>query len=69
MTGSQRIQLPGLDGDVEIRRDPHGIPHARAGSVKDAFFAQGYLAATDRAAHMEYDRRRALGRWAEVVGE
>ena len=28
----------------------------------------GYAAAQDRLWQMEYDRRRAVGRWAEVVG-
>lgn len=63
-----RIAAPGLDGEVEVRRDRHGVAHIRAGSVHDAFYAQGYFAALDRGLHMEYDRRRALGRWARVVG-
>jgi len=62
------LAAPGLGGDVEVRRDRHGVAHVRAGSIHDAFFAQGYLAALDRGEHMEYDRRRTLGRWAEVVG-
>ncbi len=63
------LRLPGLIGPVEVWRDPEGIPHARAGSVHDAFFAQGFVHAQDRLWHMEYDRRRASGRWAELVGE
>jgi penicillin G amidase len=63
-----RITAPGLDGEVEVRRDRHGVAHMRAGSVHDAFYAQGYFAARDRGLHMEYDRRRAQGRWAQVVG-
>jgi penicillin amidase len=53
---------------VEIWRDPHGIPHTQARSVHDAFFAQGFVHAQDRFWQMEYDRRRAYGRWAELVG-
>lgn len=62
------MALPGLDRPVELFRDAHGIPHMRAGSTKDAFFAQGFATAQDRLWHMEYDRRRAYGRWAEVAG-
>lgn len=62
------IDLPGLAASVEIWRDPDGIPHAHAASVTDAFFAQGFVHAQDRLWHMEYDRRRAHGRWAEYAG-
>lgn len=60
--------MTGLDGTVEIDRDGWGIPHARAGSARDAFFAQGFVQAQDRLGQLEYDRRRAYGRWAEVAG-
>jgi penicillin G amidase len=62
------LRLPGLEGRVEVWRDPEGIAHARAGSTHDAFFAQGVVHAQDRLWHMEYDRRRAGGRLAEIVG-
>ena len=65
---SRPVAPPGLDGSVDIIRDSFGIPHIRAGSTKDAFFAQGFATAQDRLWHMEYDRRRAYGRWAEVAG-
>ncbi len=65
-TGTMR--LAGLEESVEVVRDSLGIPHIRAGSRDDAFFAQGYVHAQDRLWQMEYDRRRALGRWAEVAG-
>jgi penicillin amidase len=32
------------------------------------FFGQGFVQAMDRLGQLEYDRRRAEGRWAEVVG-
>ncbi len=65
---SAPITLAGLEGRVDIFRDTYGIPHIRAGTVKDAFFAQGFATAQDRLWHMEYDRRRAYGQWAEVAG-
>jgi penicillin amidase len=61
-------QLRGLLAPVDLWRDPDGIPHARATSAHDAFFAQGFVHAQDRLWHMEYDRRRAYGRWAELAG-
>ena len=54
---------------VEILRDEIGVAHVRARSLEDAFFGQGFACAQDRLWQMELDRRRAAGRWAEVVGE
>lgn len=65
---SAPITLAGLEGRVDILRDTYGIAHIRAGTVRDAFFAQGFATAQDRLWHMEYDRRRAYGQWAEVAG-
>lgn len=62
------VRLPGLESRVEVWRDPEGVPHVRAGAVRDAFLAQGFVHAQDRLWHMEYDRRRAYGRWAECAG-
>src|SRR3954468_14370929 len=60
--------LDGLDGTVTILRDEWGIPHVRAITAHDAFFGQGFAHAADRLGQLEYDRRRAYGRWAEVAG-
>jgi len=62
------LALPRLEAPVAVFRDAHGIPHVRARSAHDAFFGQGFVTAQDRLWQMEYDRRRALGRWSEVVG-
>src|SRR5215467_3071701 len=62
------VRLRGLDGPVEVIRDSRGVPHCRAVSEHDAFFAQGFLHAADRLWQMDYDRRRGLGRSAEVIG-
>jgi penicillin amidase len=53
---------------VEILRDGLGVPHCYADDEDEAFFAQGWVHAADRLWQLEYDRRRAMGRWAEVVG-
>ena len=63
------LRLKGLESTVEVYRDRYGIPHIRARSHGDAFFAQGFATAQDRLWQMECDRRRAYGRWAEYVGE
>ena len=62
------IRLDGVDAAVEVYRTGFGIPHVRASSERDAFFAQGFVTAQDRLWHMDYDRRRGAGRWAEAVG-
>lgn len=66
---SSTIQAAGLNDSVEVVRDGWGIPHIRASSEHDAFFAQGFVTAQDRLWHMDYDRHRALGRWAEFAGQ
>ena len=65
---SSDLSMKGIDGPIEILRDRLGIPHVRAESAHDAFFGQGYATTQDRLWHMECDRRRATGRWAEYVG-
>ena len=65
---SGKVNLKGLGASVEVYRDGYGIPHIKAATERDAFFAQGFVTAQDRLWHMEYDRRRGMGRWAEVVG-
>src|ERR1700746_1142513 len=60
--------LRGLYGPVEVLRDAAGVPHCWAMSEHDAFFAQGFVHATDRLWQMDYDRRRGLGQSAEVMG-
>ncbi len=62
------VRLPALGARAEVWRDPEGIPHVRAASARDAFLAQGFVHAQDRLWHLEYDRRRAYGRWAELAG-
>ena len=62
-------RLPGPEGARgRLGVTARAIPDARAGSLHDAFFAQGWVHAQDRLWQMEYDRRRAYGRWAELAG-
>ena len=62
------LRVSDLESDVHIYRDTLGVPHARAASTHDAFFAQGFVHAQDRLWQMCYDRRRAEGRLAEWLG-
>lgn len=64
----ETTRLAGLADDVHVYRDEWGIPHVRATSSDDAFFAQGYVHAQDRLFQMDTARRRMEGRWAEWVG-
>ena len=62
------LAAAGLHAPVVIRRDPQGVAHVRAENEHDAWFGQGFAAAQDRLWQMEYDRRRAVGRWSEAAG-
>lgn len=60
--------LAGLESAVTVFRDDFGIPHIRARSDHDAFFAQGYVHAQDRLWQMDATRLRMAGRWSEMAG-
>lgn len=62
------FKVSGLNGPVQVYRDHFGIPQIYADSSHDLFFAQGYVHAQDRFAQMEFSRRFASGRLAEVFG-
>lgn len=60
--------LSGLGAKAEIRVDPWGIPHIKAESLEDLFFAQGFNAARDRLWQIDLGRKRGLGRLAANFG-
>jgi penicillin G amidase len=62
------ITVAGSRGPVTVRRDSWGVAHVEATCEADAWFGQGFVAAEDRLWQMEFDRRSALGTWAEVAG-
>lgn len=64
----ETVELPGLEAPVDVFRDRLGIPHVRARTTHDAFYAQGFVHAQDRLWQMEHDRRKAAGRLAECLG-
>jgi penicillin amidase len=71
-----RSKLPKTDGRirstvqtrVQILRDRHGVPHISADNASDLFFAYGYATAQDRLWQLDFLRRAAHGRLAEILG-
>jgi penicillin amidase len=63
-----RLALPGIAAPVSILRDAQGIATIIAASERDALFALGFVHAQDRLWQMEFNRRLAAGRLAEVLG-
>jgi penicillin amidase len=53
---------------ARIYRDAYGVPHIRASNILDLAHGQGHAMACDRAWQLEYQRRRATGTAAEVLG-
>src|SRR5689334_24742059 len=66
---SGRIEVAGLQKPVEVITDTWGVPHIYAENSGDLFFAQGWIAASDRLWQMEMWRRAGEGRLSEVLGE
>lgn len=62
------LEMAGLSDEVEIWRDPFGVPHIRAGNENDLFFAFGYVTAADRLFQLDGARRVALGKVSELFG-
>lgn len=63
------IEVPGLEGEVEVIRDAHGIPQIYADSLPDLLRAQGYVHAQDRFYEMDVRRHITSGRLSELFGE
>ena len=63
------LKIEGLQQPVEVIRDEWGVPHLYATTLEDLFLAQGFVQAQDRFWQMEFQRRLAAGRLAEVLGE
>lgn len=61
--------FPGLSAAVEVTEDQYGVPTIKGESEHDVAFVQGYIHARDRFFQMDYFRKLAQGRLAELVGE
>ena len=64
--GAER--LAGLLQPASVTVDEEGISHVRARNEHDLYFLQGWVHAGDRLFQMDYNRRVASGRLAELVG-
>lgn len=63
------IDIEGLQGDVQVYYDSHGIPHIFAEHEYDAFMVYGWIQASQRFFEMDLERRLVYGRLSELVGE
>ncbi|GGX77804.1 penicillin acylase family protein [Streptomyces hiroshimensis] len=66
---SGTLQLKGLNGQVKVARDDHGIPQIYADSAEDLFRAQGFVQAQDRFWEMDVRRHLTAGRLSEMFGD
>jgi penicillin amidase len=64
-----RVHLEELEQPVEILWDRWGVPHIYANGTHDLFFAQGYVAASERLFQIELMVRIGAGRLSELFGE
>jgi penicillin amidase len=65
---SGELALPGLESEVTVLRDDHGVPHVYADTAHDLFMAQGFTHAQDRFWEMDFRRHVTAGRTAELFG-
>src|SRR5687767_516714 len=65
---SKTLRVQGLRAPVEVLVDKWGIPHIYAKNLHDAYFAQGFNAATERLFQIDLWRKRGLGRLSEDHG-
>jgi penicillin G amidase len=61
--------LAGLREAAMVSVDAEGIAHVRANNEHDLYFMQGWVHARERLFQMDYNRRVASGRVAELVGQ
>ncbi len=64
----ERLEVPGLTGPVDAVRDVDGRYHIYATTMADAMRVEGYLVARDRHVQLDFLRRLASGRIAELLG-
>ena len=68
MRPASTFNVPGLERPAEVLVDRWGVPHLYAGTMYDAFVAQGFMAARDRLWQMDLWRKRGLGEMAKDFG-
>lgn len=62
------LRVSGLDGRATIDRDRFGVPRIEARTARDLAFAHGFCHGQDRLFQLEFYRRAASGRLAEIAG-
>lgn len=65
----ERFSIANLAAPVDVVRDRFGRPHIYASSLVDAMRVEGYLSAKDRTLQIEFFRRVAEGRMAELLAQ
>ncbi len=65
---NEDFTLNGVQGEVEIVRNTHNVPHIFAEADADVFFGLGSAHAQDRLWQMQMLRRTAQGRLSEMFG-
>jgi penicillin G amidase len=65
---SGSLSVKGLLQPTYVLRDQWGVPHIAGNNLHDVIFAEGYVSAQDRLFQMEFNRRVAMGRLAEMFG-
>lgn len=63
------LSLSGLHNNVEVHFDENGLASVVAQSDHDAYFAQGYVHASERAWQMELQQRLTSGKLSEIFGQ
>ncbi len=63
-----RLASAALRGRASIIRDRWGVPHCKGDSAGDLSFAAGVAQAQDRLWQLDYRRRLASGRLAQILG-
>jgi penicillin G amidase len=63
------LRVAGLNAPVTVVRDTYGVPHIKAESLENLFFAQGYITAQDRLWQMDINRRYGRGELSEIFGK
>jgi penicillin amidase len=63
------LEVDGLSAPVEVLRDRWGVPHVFAAGLEDAYFAQGFVQASERLFQIDAALRLANGRLATMFGD
>lgn len=66
--GHSVVDIPELQANVQVVRDSNGIPGILGENEEDVAMVFGYVMAQDRLWQMDYLRRAAQGRLAEILG-